>query len=99
MLLKDERIKIGAVFCRVVKIETPNRFVLEVEGSMLRQYTIDSEKPSEVLPGVTVQAGNGERRYRAAVVINAPANIRISRLADQTNTVRFGNPTSHPKEA
>lgn len=79
-ILVNERFKIGTTFVTLTKIRSASEFTVSLDKAMIEVYDIDDRRPTQVMPGVTLQAGRGDKPHRATVIINAPPNVKIERL-------------------
>lgn len=63
----------------LVKISTPTRAILEVNGPMITKVTIGPNHRTELMPGVYASIGTDSTVDQIKIALEAPRNIKILR--------------------
>lgn len=64
---------------KILKIATPTRAILEVNGYMITKVTIGPNHRTELIPGVYASIGTDSTVEQIKVALEAPRNIKILR--------------------
>jgi sRNA-binding carbon storage regulator CsrA len=64
---------------KILKIATPQRATLEVNGYMITKVTIGPNHRTELIPGVYASIGTDSTVEQIKVALEAPRNIKILR--------------------
>lgn len=64
---------------KLVKISTPTRAILEVNGSLITKVTIGPNHRTELMPGVYASIGTDSTVDQIKIALEAPRNIKILR--------------------
>lgn len=64
---------------KVVKIVTPTRAILEVNGYLITKVTIGPNHRTELMPGVYASIGTDSNVDQVKIALEAPRNIKILR--------------------
>jgi hypothetical protein len=91
-ILFGERFRVGAFIVKMDSIRSRTSFVLAVYKSMVEKFEITDRLPVEIITGVKVKAGNGDRPYRAWVILEVPESMEVERFNKEPDSVRFGGP-------
>jgi sRNA-binding carbon storage regulator CsrA len=74
------RISVGDHVVRVKSINSPNLFVVDIDGG--NEVVISEREKIEVLPDVFVQSGVGQKGGGNRLAFDAPRSIKISRIEE-----------------
>jgi len=64
---------------KVVKIASPTRAILEVNGYLITKMTIGPNHRTELIPGVYASIGTESTIDQVKIALEAPRNIKILR--------------------